>query len=216
MLKVMVGVMLPRRLFSAFLQASRRVATGPTIESGYSKTEGALPEDRWCSFLLTSGARFASSSAVAYKLQERTLIAVKPDGVQRRLVGEIIQRFEQRGFKLVGIKLIKASEDLLREHYSDLKRKTFYPSLIQYMNSGPIVVMVWEGYNVVKTSRIIVGATDPTEALPGTIRGDFGMHISRNVVHASDSVEVAYREIGLWFSNNELTDWEYCTQNNIQ
>ncbi|XP_043945750.1 nucleoside diphosphate kinase A-like [Protopterus annectens] len=213
----MVVVMLPRRLFSAFLQASRRLATSPTTDGGYPKTEGAWPDDRWRSFLLPSRAHFASNcnTVVASRLQERTLIAVKPDGVQRRLVGEIIQRFEQRGFKLVGMKLIKASEDLLREHYIDLKRKPFYPSLIQYMNSGPIVVMVWEGYNVVKTSRLMVGATDPAEALPGTIRGDFGMHISRNVIHASDSVEVADREIGLWFSSIEMTDWECCTQSNI-
>uniref|UniRef100_A0A8D2L464 Nucleoside diphosphate kinase n=1 Tax=Varanus komodoensis TaxID=61221 RepID=A0A8D2L464_VARKO len=109
-------------------------------------------------------------------LQERTLIAVKPDGVQRRLVGDVIKRFEKRGFKLVGLKLLQ----------------------------------VWEGYNVVKTTRAMVGETNPAEAKPGTVRGDFSVHVSRNVVHASDSVETAQREISLWFRSNELIDWDCC------
>ncbi|KAM4697734.1 nucleoside diphosphate kinase, mitochondrial [Rhinophrynus dorsalis] len=139
---------------------------------------------------------------------ERTLVAVKPDGVQRRLVGEIIKRFEQRGFKLVGLKLLQAPEGILGEHYHDLRRKPFYPSLIRYMASGPVVAMVWEGHNVVRTSRMMVGDTDSAQAKPGTIRGDFSVHISRNVVHASDSVEVAEREISLWFHSGELISWE--------
>ncbi|XP_066496919.1 nucleoside diphosphate kinase A-like [Tiliqua scincoides] len=146
-------------------------------------------------------------------LQERTLIAVKPDGVQRRLVGDVIKRFEQRGFKLVGLKLLQASEGILAEHYHELRRKPFYQELLRYMTSGPVVAMVWEGYNVVKTSRSMVGETNPAEAKPGTVRGDFSVHVSRNVVHASDSVETAQREISLWFRHDEIVDWDCCDHN---
>nr|XP_004652174.1 nucleoside diphosphate kinase, mitochondrial isoform X2 [Jaculus jaculus] len=139
--------------------------------------------------------------------QERTLVAVKPDGVQRRLVGTVIQRFERRGFKLVGIKMLQAPESILAEHYQDLQKKPFYPALISYMSSGPVVAMVWEGHNVVHVSRAMIGHTDSTEAAPGTIRGDFSIHISRNVIHASDSVEEAQREIQLWFQRSELVNW---------
>ncbi|XP_074135915.1 nucleoside diphosphate kinase, mitochondrial [Sminthopsis crassicaudata] len=149
------------------------------------------------------------------RTQERTLVAVKPDGVQRRLVGDVIRRFERRGFKLVGMKLLQAPEKVLAEHYHDLKKKPFYPNLINYMSSGPVVAMVWEGYNVVRTSRAMVGDTDSAEAAPGTIRGDFSVHISRNVVHASDSVEVAQREISLWFHSSELVDWNCCSHSNL-
>ncbi|XP_023584103.1 nucleoside diphosphate kinase, mitochondrial isoform X1 [Trichechus manatus latirostris] len=139
--------------------------------------------------------------------QERTLVAVKPDGVRRRLVGDVIRRFERRGFKLVGMKMLQAPESILAEHYHDLRRKPFYPALVSYMSSGPVVAMVWEGHNVVHASRAMIGDTDAAEAAPGTIRGDFGVHISRNVIHASDSVEGAQREIGLWFRSSELVDW---------
>uniref|UniRef100_A0A8C0QXT9 Nucleoside diphosphate kinase n=1 Tax=Canis lupus dingo TaxID=286419 RepID=A0A8C0QXT9_CANLU len=139
--------------------------------------------------------------------RERTLVAVKPDGVQRRLVGDVIQRFERRGFKLVGMKMLQAPERVLAEHYHDLQRKPFYPSLISYMTSGPVVAMVWEGPNVVCSSRTMIGHTDSAEAAPGTIRGDFSVHISRNIIHASDSVEGARREIQLWFQSSELVDW---------
>ncbi|KAL6102738.1 nme4 [Pungitius sinensis] len=142
--------------------------------------------------------------------RERTLIAIKPDGVQRRLVGQIMQRFEQRGFKLVGLKMLQVSEDLLSQHYCELRTKPFYPSLLDYMSSGPVVVMVWEGHKVVQTSRTMVGHTNPAEAQAGTVRGDFSFHVSRNVVHASDSPEGAQREIQLWFHSKELLKWECC------
>ncbi|XP_029102675.1 nucleoside diphosphate kinase-like isoform X1 [Scleropages formosus] len=174
----------------------------------------------------TQGARFGSaepggcrshSRAAAGNsgAKERTLIAVKPDGVQRRLVGHIVQRFEQKGFKLVGLKMLKAPEEVLSQHYHDLRKKPFYPLLLHYMSSGPVVIMVWEGHNVVSTSRKMVGDTNPAEAHPGTIRGDFSLHISRNVVHASDSLEGAQREIQLWFNRNELMDWDSCDQSNV-
>ncbi|XP_051059940.1 LOW QUALITY PROTEIN: nucleoside diphosphate kinase, mitochondrial-like [Phodopus roborovskii] len=139
--------------------------------------------------------------------QEQTRVAVKPDGVQRRLVGTVIERFERRGFKLVGMKMLQAPESILAEHYRDLQRKPFYPALISYVSSGPVVAMVWEGHNVVRISRTMIGHTDSTEAAPGTIRGDFSVHIIRNIIHASDSVEGAQREIQLWFQSSELLTW---------
>ncbi|XP_033998195.1 nucleoside diphosphate kinase 3 isoform X1 [Trematomus bernacchii] len=141
-------------------------------------------------------------------VSERTFIAVKPDGVQRKLVGEITQRFEKKGFKLVGLKLVQASEDLLKEHYKDLSSKPFFTELVSYMNSGPIVAMVWEGLDVVKTARKMLGETNPADSLPGTIRGDYCVEVGRNVIHGSDSVPSAQREISLWFRHNELHCWE--------
>lgn len=157
-------------------------------------------------------ARYNSNTS---DIRERTLIAVKPDGVQRRLIGQIIQRFEMRGFQLVGLKMLQVSEELLSQHYTSLCKKSFYPSLLHYMTSGPVVAMVWEGHNVVRSSRMLVGNTNPVEAPPGTIRGDFCAHISRNVIHASDSVEVAQKEIELWFHNSELIEWECCDHSNL-
>ncbi|KAG9264533.1 nucleoside diphosphate kinase, mitochondrial isoform X1 [Astyanax mexicanus] len=148
-------------------------------------------------------------------VRERTLVAIKPDGVQRRLIGQVIKRFEQRGFQLVGLKMLQVSEELLSQHYASLHRKPFYPSLLRYMTSGPVVAMVWEGHNVVKSTRMLVGNTNPAEADPGTLRGDFSIHISRNIVHASDSPEVAQKEISLWFQRSELIDWECCDHGNI-
>ncbi|NWS74250.1 NDKM protein, partial [Crotophaga sulcirostris] len=142
------------------------------------------------------------------ELQEKTLVLVKPDAVQRRLVGNVIQRFEQRGFKLVAMKLLQADQGLLDKHYQHLRQKPFYPVLLAYMTSGPLVAMVWEGYNVVRSTRAMVGDTDSAKAAAGTIRGDLSMHVSRNVVHASDSVETAQREIGFWFQRDELVAWE--------
>ncbi|NXN22389.1 NDKM protein, partial [Nycticryphes semicollaris] len=142
------------------------------------------------------------------ELQEKTLVLVKPDAVQRRLVGHVIQRFERRGFKLVAMKLLQADQDLLDKHYQQLRQKPFYPALLAYMTSGPLVAMVWEGYNVVRSTRAMVGDTNSATAAAGTIRGDFSMHVSRNVVHASDSVETAQREIGFWFQQDELVAWE--------
>ncbi|XP_005150820.2 nucleoside diphosphate kinase, mitochondrial [Melopsittacus undulatus] len=142
------------------------------------------------------------------ELQEKTLVLVKPDAVQRRLVGTVIQRFERRGFKLVAMKLLQADRGLLDKHYQELLQKPFYPSLLAYMTSGPVVAMVWEGYNVVRSTRAMVGDTDSAVAAAGTIRGDLSMHISRNVVHASDSVETAQREISFWFQRDELVAWE--------
>lgn len=133
---------------------------------------------------------------------------IKPDGVQRGLVGEIIKRFEQRGYKLGALKLYQATEELLRQHYCDLVDKPFFPGLLAYMLSGPVTCMVWEGENVVRMGRQMLGETNPQASLPGTIRGDFSIVVGRNICHGSDSSENAEKEIGLWFDEDELTTWE--------
>ncbi|KAI5619130.1 nucleoside diphosphate kinase, mitochondrial [Silurus asotus] len=162
-----------------------------------------------------TAARNSGSASDIPGVKERTLVAIKPDGVQRRLIGQIIKRFEQRGFRLVGLKMVQVSEELLSQHYVALRKKPFYPSVLQYMTSGPVVAMVWEGHNVIKSTRMLVGDTNPAEAAPGTLRGDFSIHVSRNVVHASDSPEVAQKEISLWFQRSELIDWVCCDYGNI-
>ncbi|XP_047233998.1 nucleoside diphosphate kinase B-like [Girardinichthys multiradiatus] len=144
------------------------------------------------------------------ELQERTFIAIKPDGVQRGIIGEIIKRFETKGFKLVGMKMLQASEDLLMQHYMDLKDRPFFPSLVNYMSSGPVVAMVWEGKGVVKTGRVMLGETNPADSKPGTIRGDLCIDVSKNIIHGSDSVESAKKEISLWFKPEELVNYTSC------
>ncbi len=137
---------------------------------------------------------------------ERTYIMIKPDGVQRGLIGEIIGRFEKKGFKLVALKLTNAPRALLEQHYADLSSKGFFAGLINYMASGPVCCMVWEGMNAVKTGRVMLGATKPSESAPGTIRGDLCIDVGRNICHGSDSVESAQAEIGLWFPEG-ISEW---------
>lgn len=143
-------------------------------------------------------------------LNERTYIMIKPDGVQRGLVGEIIRRFEQRGYHLAALKMVHPSEELLRQHYADLAARPFFPSLVTYMASGPVVCMVWTGLNAVKAGRAMLGETNPQESKPGSIRGDFCVQTGRNICHGSDSVESAEREISLWFRPEEVVEWEAC------
>jgi len=138
---------------------------------------------------------------------ERTFIMLKPDAVQRGLIGEILERFESRGFKLVACKFMSANKDLLMTHYSDLSKKAFFPELIRYMSSGPVVPMVWEGLNAVKQGRVMLGATNPKDSDPGTIRGDLCVDVGRNIIHGSDSLESAAKEISLWFKPEELSKW---------
>ncbi|KAF7846110.1 hypothetical protein BT93_L5231 [Corymbia citriodora subsp. variegata] len=147
---------------------------------------------------------------------EQTFIAIKPDGVQRGLIGDIISRFEKRGYKLVASKLVSPSKDHLEKHYEDLKDKPFFPGLVTYMLSGPIFAMVWEGRDACKTGRSILGATNPLASAPGTIRGDYAIDVGRNVCHGSDGVESAKKEIALWFKPEEVQkykaaqfDWVY-------
>lgn len=141
---------------------------------------------------------------------ERTFIMIKPDGVQRGLVGKIMSRFEEKGFKLVGMKLITPTKEQFESHYADLKDKPFFPGLLSYMMMGPVCQMVWEGSNVVLTGRKMLGATKPFDSAPGTIRGDFCIDVGRNIIHGSDSVESAQHEIGIWFKNEELFSWKRC------
>eukprot|EP00252_Welwitschia_mirabilis_P013209 TRINITY_DN29136_c0_g1_i1.p1 TRINITY_DN29136_c0_g1~~TRINITY_DN29136_c0_g1_i1.p1 ORF type:complete len:254 (+),score=46.08 TRINITY_DN29136_c0_g1_i1:98-859(+) len=138
---------------------------------------------------------------------EQTYIMVKPDGVQRGLVGEIISRFECKGFLLKGLKLFCCPTELAEEHYKELKSKPFFPKLVEYITSGPVVCMAWEGPGIVAAARKLIGVTNPLQAEPGTIRGDFAIQVGRNVVHGSDSKENGEREIALWFKEDELCDW---------
>lgn len=139
---------------------------------------------------------------------ERTFIAIKPDGVQRGLVGEIICRFEAKGFTLVGLKFMKVSRELAEQHYDVHREKPFFGGLVEFITSAPVAAMVWEGDGVVASARKMIGATNPLAAEPGTIRGDFGVNIGRNLIHGSDAVETAQREIALWFKNDELVTWQ--------
>ncbi|NPA06337.1 MAG: nucleoside-diphosphate kinase [Chloroflexi bacterium] len=138
---------------------------------------------------------------------ERTFVLIKPDAVQRGLIGEIIKRLEQRGLRLVAAKFMMVSQELAEKHYAVHKGKPFYESLIAYITSGPVMAMVWEGTNAIAAVRQTMGATRPTEATPGTIRHDFGLEIGRNLTHASDGPETARQEIALWFRPEELIEW---------
>jgi nucleoside-diphosphate kinase len=138
---------------------------------------------------------------------ESTLILVKPDGVQRNLIGDIIGRFERRGLKLIALKFLQMSDELAAAHYAVHIGRPFYNSLLEYITSGPVVAMVWEGKDAIAAARSTMGVTNPVAAAPGTIRGDLGMEIGRNLVHGSDGQETAMREIGLFFSDHELVHW---------
>ncbi|NLP43046.1 MAG: nucleoside-diphosphate kinase [Peptococcaceae bacterium] len=135
---------------------------------------------------------------------ERTFLMLKPDAIQRGLVGEIISRFEKKGFKLVAMKMIQVDRTLAEEHYKEHRGKAFFEPTVQYIMSSPVVAMVWEGKNIVALAREMMGATNPANANPGSIRGSYGMDISRNVIHGSDSVESAEREIALYFTPQEI------------
>jgi len=166
-----------------------------------------------------SGKQDSPAVEVTYeydtKSKERTFIMVKPDGVQRGLVGEIIDRFETRGgLKLVAMKFMQASVDHMKLHYADLASKPFFNGMVEYMASSPVVPMVWEGLNAAKIGRMLLGETDPQKSLPGSIRGDFCLDIGRNLIHGSDSPDSAKKEIELWFGN-DLTEWAPANQFNI-
>ena len=139
---------------------------------------------------------------------ERTFLAIKPDGVQRKLIGEIIRRFETKGFTLVGLKLMTVSRELAETHYGVHRERPFFAGLVDFITSGPVVAMVWEGEGVIASARKIIGATNPLNAEPGTIRGDFGVNVGRNLIHGSDAPETAQQEISLWFKEEELANWQ--------
>jgi len=139
---------------------------------------------------------------------QQTLILLKPDCVQRRLIGVVTQRFEQKGLRLAGLKLVKASRDLAEKHYAVHKGKPFYESLLQFLTAGPTVAMVWEGREAVAIARTLIGPTDGAKAAPATIRGDFGISVQNNLVHGSDSPENAAAEVALWFRPEELVSFQ--------
>ena len=139
---------------------------------------------------------------------ERTLLLVKPDGVQRGLVGTIIDKVERRGLRMVGMKLMSVSTHLAETHYAIHKGKPFYNGLIDYITSAPVVAIVWQGSKAVSVVRQVLGSTDPTEAQAGTVRGDYGIDIGRNLTHGSDSVKNGLTEINLWFKPDELIEWK--------
>ena len=138
---------------------------------------------------------------------ERSLVLVKPDGVQRGLIGEVVSRLERRGLKLVAAKFITVSQDLAQRHYAEHEGKPFYNGLIEYITSSPVMAMAWEGPDAVAAIRQTMGSTKPTEAAPGSLRHDFGLQIGRNLTHASDKPETGEREVKLWFKDDELVNW---------
>jgi len=139
---------------------------------------------------------------------ERTLVLIKPDGVQRGLIGEVITRLERRGLRLVGAKFMQVSQELAETHYAIHKGKPFYDGLIAYITSAPVMAMAWEGPNAIAAVRQTMGATRPTEAAPGSVRHDFGLEVGRNLTHASDSVDNGQAEVSLWFTDQELVSWD--------
>lgn len=139
---------------------------------------------------------------------EKTFIMVKPDGVQRQLIGEILSRFERKGLQLAGAKLMRVTEQMAEKHYTEHQGKPFFGELVEFITSGPVFAMVWEGENVVEVTRQLIGKTNPKEALPGTIRGDFGMFVGKNIIHGSDSLESAEREINIFFKDEELVSYQ--------
>ncbi|XP_028774790.1 nucleoside diphosphate kinase IV, chloroplastic/mitochondrial [Neltuma alba] len=181
----------------------------PPFASNIGKSESGSGPRAWLSGVL-------ALPAAAYLLQdqeahaaelERTFIAIKPDGVQRGLISEIISRFERKGYKLVGIKILVPSKDFAQKHYHDLKERPFFNGLCEFLSSGPVVAMVWEGQGVISYGRKLIGATDPQKSEPGTIRGDLAVVVGRNIIHGSDGPETAKDEIKLWFKPEELVDY---------
>uniref|UniRef100_A0A0E0L6M5 Nucleoside diphosphate kinase n=1 Tax=Oryza punctata TaxID=4537 RepID=A0A0E0L6M5_ORYPU len=180
------------------------------LKSTVGQLPNFVPEDektRYAFYIMTSqGLKFECSSMSEIQM-ERTFIAIKPDGVQRGLISEILSRFERKGFKLVAIKLVVPSKEFAQKHYHDLKDRPFFNGLCDFLSSGPVLAMVWEGEGVIKYGRKLIGATDPQKSEPGTIRGDLAVVVGRNIIHGSDGPETAKAEIGLWFEPRELVSY---------
>jgi len=140
--------------------------------------------------------------------KERTFVAIKPDGVQRGYISEIIGRFEKKGFKLVALKQLIPSKELAQNHYGVHSERPFFNDLVDFISSGPVIAMVWEGEGVILSARKLIGATKPLDAEPGTIRGDLAVDIGRNIIHGSDGEQTAKFEINLWFNQKELCEWQ--------
>eukprot|EP00658_Telonema_sp_P-2_P051250 TRINITY_DN392_c0_g1_i1.p2 TRINITY_DN392_c0_g1~~TRINITY_DN392_c0_g1_i1.p2 ORF type:complete len:204 (+),score=62.53 TRINITY_DN392_c0_g1_i1:241-852(+) len=185
---------------AAPLMRSRAVAfTGATMTAGAATWAATMPS--------VSCSSSVPAQGLPGTRQERTFIAVKPDGVQRALVGDIIARFEKRGYKLVALKMITPSKSFAEQHYADLSKKKFFGPLTDFFSSGPVVAMIWEGEDVIRYGRVILGATMPGDSNPGTVRGDYAVNVGRNVCHGSDSPEGASAEIALWWGEDEINNW---------
>ncbi|GLI09097.1 nucleoside diphosphate kinase [Paenibacillus tyrfis] len=143
---------------------------------------------------------------------EKTFLMIKPDGVQRGLIGKLVQRFEDKGFQLIGSKLMVITKDQAETHYAEHKEKPFFGELVQFITSGPVFAMVWQGDNVIALSRAMMGKTNPLDAAPGTIRGDYAVHTGNNIIHGSDSPESAEREIANFFKPEELLAYDRSLQ----
>eukprot|EP00898_Chlorokybus_atmophyticus_P008317 jgi/Chlat1/8487/Chrsp80S07885 len=191
--------------------AGRRFAASAAaaVSSATPSTSSAIPALAW---ILPAAALAAAAGGggalAAADTHQRTFIAIKPDGVNRGLVADIIARFERKGYKLVGIKVIVPPRELVEQHYAEHKARPFYGGLVDFLASGPVVAMVWEGAGVVKYGRTMIGATSPLASPPGTIRGDFAIDVGRNIIHGSDGEDAAAEEIALWFKPDELADYE--------
>uniref|UniRef100_A0A7N0U1J5 Nucleoside diphosphate kinase n=1 Tax=Kalanchoe fedtschenkoi TaxID=63787 RepID=A0A7N0U1J5_KALFE len=181
----------------------------PALASFYGRTGSGNVSRGWISGALAVPAAvyMLQDQEVHAAEMERTFIAIKPDGVQRGLIAEIVSRFERKGFKLVAIKLVVPSKDFAEKHYHDLKERPFFSGLCDFLSSGPVLAMVWEGEGVIKYGRKLIGATDPQKSEPGTIRGDLAVVVGRNIIHGSDGPETAKDEISLWFKPEELVSY---------
>jgi len=193
--------------------SARPAAAATGSSASYGLLLGASSLAMFSAYNMFDDKRSARADAtplvgVPGTVKERTFIAVKPDGVQRGLVGEVIKRFEARGYKLVAVKVVVPTEKKAKEHYDDLKSKPFFGGLVKYFSSGPVVAMVWEGRNVIANGRKLVGATNPAAAEPGSIRGDLCIDIGRNIIHGSDAPDSAKAEIALWFTEAEVANYD--------
>lgn len=180
-----------------------------TSLAAHSRVDPGNASKSWISGLLAlPAAAYMLTEQEAHAAElERTFIAIKPDGVQRGLIAEILSRFERKGFKLVAIKIIVPSKEFAQKHYHDLQERPFFNGLCDFLSSGPVVAMVWEGEGVIKYGRKLIGATDPQKSEPGTIRGDLAVVVGRNIIHGSDGPETAKDEISLWFKPDELVSY---------
>lgn len=180
----------------------------PSLAS-YGRTESGNASRAWISGVLAlPAAAYMLQEQEAHAAQmERTFIAIKPDGVQRGLISEIIARFERKGFKLVAVKIVIPSKEFAQKHYHDLSERPFFNGLCDFLSSGPVLAMVWEGEGVIRYGRKLIGATDPQKSEPGTIRGDLAVVVGRNIIHGSDGPETAKDEINLWFKPEELVNY---------
>ncbi|KAJ9148072.1 hypothetical protein P3X46_030167 [Hevea brasiliensis] len=185
------------------------IGKAPSLASGFGRTGSANASRQWISGALAIPAAVCmlQEQEVHAAEMERTFIAIKPDGVQRGLIAEIISRFERKGFKLVAIKIVVPSKEFAQKHYHDLKERPFFDGLCDFLSSGPVIAMVWEGEGVIKYGRKLIGATDPQKSEPGTIRGDLAVVVGRNIIHGSDGPETAKDEINLWFKPDELVSY---------